>query len=209
MKIINRSNLILMIIMAAVLIAALVFAGGCRDKNAAADQESAGQEEAAEQTKDTGTTAEEDIQNGGQEEEKSSEEAEAAEEENGGEAEIEEEEEIPEEISSEIEQADSYFDDGMYSEAVKGYRDAQRAIEDSELAADKKEELLTGIDANYQQSSNISDTARIHHTNAMTLDYEKRYEEAKAELEAALAIYPKYQAAIDALDSLEALMGLK
>ena len=204
MKIINRSNLILMIIMAAVLIAALVFAGGCRDKNAAADQESAGQEEAAEQTEDTEAATGEDNQDGGLEKEESSEEAE-----DSGEEEIEEEAKIPEEISSEIEEADNYFDDGMYAEAVKGYRDARRAIEDSELAADKKEELLAGIDANYQQSSNISDTARIHHTNAMTLEYEKRYEEAKTELEAALAIYPKYQAAIDALDSLEALMGLK
>ncbi len=43
----------------------------------------------------------------------------------------------------------------------------------------------------------------------MTLSYEKRFEEAKAELEAALEIYPKYQTAADALDSLEALMGLE
>ncbi len=200
MKIINRSNLVLMIIMAAVLIAALVFAGGCRDKNAAADRES------AEQAGDTESAIEEDNQDGGHEEEESSEGTEATE---AAETEDSGEVEIPEEISSEIEEADSYFDEGMYAEAVKGYRDAQRAIEDSELAAGKKEELLTGIDANYQQASNISDTARIHHTNAMTLEYEKRYEEAKAELEAALAIYPKYQAAIDALDSLEALMGLQ
>lgn len=209
MKIINRSNLIPIAVMAAVLIAALVFAGGCRDKNAAADQESAGQEEAAEQTEDTEVATGEDNQDGGLEKEESSEEAEATEVEDSGEEEIEEGVEIPEEISSEIEEADNYFDDGMYAEAVKGYRDARRAIEDSELAADKKEELLAGIDANYQQASNISDTARIHHTNAMTLEYEKRHEEAKTELEAALAIYPKYQAAIDALDSLEALMGLK
>ncbi len=39
--------------------------------------------------------------------------------------------------------------------------------------------------------------------------YEKRFEEAKAELEAALEIYSKYQTAADALDSLEALMGLE
>ncbi len=207
MKIINKSNLVPMIVMAALLIAALVLAGGCRDKNAAADRES------AEQAGDTESAIEEDNQNGGHEEEESSEGTEAIEaaeaEDSGEEEEAEEEVEIPEEISSEIEEADSYFDEGMYAEAVKGYRDAQRAIEDSELAADKKEELLTDIDANYQQASNISDTARIHHTNAMTLEYEKRHEEAKAELEAALAIYPKYQAAIDALDSLEALMGLQ
>ncbi|MCD4670404.1 MAG: hypothetical protein K8S14_08155 [Actinomycetia bacterium] len=198
MKINNGPNLILMIIMAAVLAAALAFAGGCRDKNTAADQESAGQKEAAEQTEETElideeeSAGEEEIQNGEQEEEESSEEV-----------------KIPEEISSEIEEADSYFDGGMYVEAIKGYRNAQRVIENSGLPADKKAELLESIDGNYQEASNISDTAMMHHSSAMTLIYEKRFEEAKAELEAALAIYPKYQTAIDALDSLEALMGLK
>lgn len=126
-----------------------------------------------------------------------------------GTEEAEETEEIPAEITEEIKTADDYFNEGMYAEAAKEYRDAVRVINDSDISQDLKEELLAMISQNHRDAENITETARMHHSNAMTLQYEKRFEEAKAELEAALKIYPKYQTAIDALDSLEALMGLK
>ena len=201
----NRPNLILMIIITAILITALAFAGGCKDESAAAGEVSAEQEESAEQTED----AEEDIQDTEQEEKENTEEA--IEEDNQEEEaeEVEETEEIPEDITEEIETADNYFNEGMYGEAAKEYRDAVRVINDSDISQDLKEELLAMISQNHQDAENIIETARMHHSNAMTLQYEKRFEEAKAELEAALAIYPKYQTVIDALDSLEALMGLE
>jgi len=107
-----------------------------------------------------------------------------------------------------IETADAYYKDGDYSLAVKEYRNSVIAMDESDLSERKKQELKDGININYQDAVTIVDTARMHHGNAMKLEYEKRFEEAKAELEAALVIYPKYQAAIDALASLEALMGL-
>jgi len=212
MKIKSKTNLILMISIAVVLAAVLAFSGGCRSKTGSADQESTEQGAAVEDAEagSEEAAAEEDIKSSNQEEaeetgdpkvEESVEVAEAEE--------VEEEVRIPQEIIVEIEEADSYFNNGLYAEAVKEYRDVQRTIEDSELPEDIKEELLAGIDKNYQEALNISEIARNHHSNAMTLDYENRKEEAIAELKAALAIYPKYQAAIDALDSLEALMGLK
>ena len=97
----------------------------------------------------------------------------------------------------------------MYAEAAKEYRDAARMIDDADISQELKDELFTGISQNQQDAESITETARMHHSNAMTLQYEKRYEEARAELEAALEIYPKYQTVIDALDSLEALMGLE
>ncbi|MCJ7665175.1 MAG: hypothetical protein MUO59_00380 [Actinobacteria bacterium] len=123
--------------------------------------------------------------------------------------ETEETEETPVEITEAIEIADDYFDEGMYAEAAKEYRDAARMIKDADISQELEEELLSAISQNHQDAESITETARMHHGNAMTLQYEKRFEEAKAELEAALDIYPKYQTAIDALDSLEALMGLK
>jgi len=207
MKIKSKINLITMITIIVVLTAVLAFAGGCRSEDGSAGQESTGQEAAIEETEEAGpeeeAVAEEDIQSSDQEE------AESPEAEDSVEEEAEEEVEIPEEITAKIEEAGSCFNDGLYVEAIKEYRDVQRVIEGSELPEDMKEELLASIEGNYQEASNITEIARNHHSNAMTLDYEKRHEEAIAELKAALAIYPKYQAAIDALDSLEALMGLK
>jgi len=208
MKISRKTNLITMIIIAAVLAAVLAFSGGCRSGDGPISQESTTEQGAAiEETGEAGSeekeaAAEEDIQSSGQEETESQEIVETAEE-------VEEEVKVPQEITVKIKEADDCFEDGLYAEAVKEYRDAKRAIEDSELPEDMKEELLAGIDENYQEALNITEIARNHHSNAMTLDYENRKEEAIAELKAALAIYPKYQAAIDALDSLEALMGLK
>ena len=116
---------------------------------------------------------------------------------------------IPEEITSGIEEADSLFAEGLYAEASKEYRNAQLAIEASELPGEVKQELLDVISRNYDTALNIVDTARMHHSNAMNLIYEKRYEEAEAELIAALDMYPKYQTAIDALQSLEDMKGLQ
>ena len=118
------------------------------------------------------------------------------------------EEEIPQNILDRIASADAYYNDGQYSLAVKEYRNAIIAIDESSLPKAKKQELKGEIDANNQSTIIIVDTAKIHHGNAMQFEYEKRFEEAKEELEAALAIYPEYQTAIDALSSLEALMGL-
>ena len=214
----NRSNMIFMIIITAALIAALAFAGGCKDVGTAGGQASTEQEvSVVEQTEDAEpedeeSTAEEDIQDTEQEETESTKEAiveDSQEEEVENVEEEEETEEIPADITEEIETADNYFNEGMYAEAAKEYRDAVRMISDSDLSQDLKEELLAMISQNHQDAENITETARMHHSNAMTLQYEKRFEEAKTELEAALEIYPKYQTAADALDSLEALMGLK
>jgi tetratricopeptide (TPR) repeat protein len=121
----------------------------------------------------------------------------------------EEEAEIPGEITAKVDEADSLFADGMYAEASQAYRNAQIAIEGSELSDETKAGLLAQIGPSQSQAKNIADTARMHHSNAMTLIYEKRYEEAEAELNAALDIYPKYQTAIDALESLEDIKGLQ
>ena len=121
----------------------------------------------------------------------------------------EEEEGIPGEITAKVDEADSLFADGMYAEASQAYRNAQIAIEGSELPDETKAGLLAQIGPSQSQAKNIADTARMHHSNAMTLIYEKRYEEAEAELNAALDIYPKYQTAIDALESLEDIKGLQ
>ncbi len=140
------------------------------------------------------------------EEEAPAEEAEVIEE--AAEEEEVEEEEVPAEITGLIVGADDYYDDGDFSMARKSYRDAFIAIDESDLSGDKKDELKGSFDADYQDAASIIETAMMHFGNAMMLEYEKRFEEAKVELEASLAVYPKYQESIDALASLEALMGL-
>ncbi len=119
-----------------------------------------------------------------------------------------EEEAVPAEITGLITKGDDYYDGGDYSMARKSYRDGFIAIDGSNLSEDKKDELKGSFDANYQDSASIIETAMLHFGNAMTLEYEKRFEEAKVELEASLVAYPKYQEALDALESLKALMGL-
>jgi tetratricopeptide (TPR) repeat protein len=121
----------------------------------------------------------------------------------------EEEAEIPGEITAKVDAADSLFAGGLYAEASQAYRNAGIAIEGSELPDETKAGLLAQIEPNHSQAQSIMDTARMHHSNAMTLIYEKRYEEAEAELNSALDIYPKYQTAIDALESLEDIKGLQ
>lgn len=120
-----------------------------------------------------------------------------------------EEVEVPENIVSEITSAEDYFMDGMYAEAIDCYRDARILIEESELPSDIIDEILEDINKNYRKALEIVEAARMHHSNAMNLRYEKRFEEAKKELEKSLEIYPGYREALDALDSLESLMDLE
>ncbi len=209
----NILNIILIIAVITALISGMVLMSGCKSGGAAIEETAAskdnsdtgemteadGDSNGGEQDEDGGGTAEEPAEEEEAEEEASQENTE----------EVEEAEEIPVEITEEIKVADGYFGNGMYAEAAKEYRDAVRIIDDADISQELKDELLAGISQNQQDAANITETARMHHSNAMTLQYEKRFEEAKAELEAALEIYPKYQTVIDALDSLEALMGLK
>jgi tetratricopeptide (TPR) repeat protein len=115
---------------------------------------------------------------------------------------------IPQEIQDLIKSADNYYKDGEYALAVKSYRNAELAIKNSKLSAEKQKELIDEFSANYAKAKDIVDTARMHYGNAMQLEYEGRYDEAKKELKAALAIYPKYKDAIDELANLESIMGL-
>ncbi len=200
----NILNIILIIAVITALISGMVLMSGCKggdmtieEETASEDDPDAGEVTEAEEADEDSNGGEQDEDGGGTAEEPAEEE------------EAEEVEEIPVEITEEIEGADNYFDDGMYAEAAKEYRDAARMIDDADISQELKDELLAGISQNHQDAESITETARIHHSNAMTLSYEKRFEEAKAELEAALEIYPKYQTVADALDSLEALMGLE
>jgi len=116
---------------------------------------------------------------------------------------------IPREISDLITKADSYYASGEYALASKTYRNAESAIKGSDLTEETQQLQLSLFTTKYKKAKEITDTARMHFGNAMTLEYEQRFEEAKKELEAALAIYPKYKDAIDAYDTLKAMMGLE
>jgi tetratricopeptide (TPR) repeat protein len=122
---------------------------------------------------------------------------------------VEPEAEVPADIEKAIAEADAFFKDGDYADAQQQYRKAEIAIkaEDS-LSSLKREELLSYVVAQKDYAADITATARIHFGNAMMLQYEKRFEDALEELELAIKAYPKYQDAIDALDSLAAMMGL-
>lgn len=191
----NTLNIILIIAVVAALISGTVLMSGCKSGGAAIEETTASEDDS--DAGEDSNVEEQDEDGGGTAEEPPEEE------------ETEEAEEIPVEITEEIKVADDYFDNGMYAEAAKEYRDAARMIDDADISQELKDELLAGISQNQKDAENITETARMHHSNAMTLQYEKRFEEARAELEAALEIYPKYQTVIDALDSLEALMGLE
>lgn len=197
----NTLNIILIIAVVAALISGMALMSGCKSGGAAIEETTASEDDPdagemteAEKADGDSNGGEQDEDGGGTAEEPAGEE---------------EAEEIPVEITEEIKVADDYFDNGMYAEAAKEYRDAARMIDDADISQELKDELLAGISQNQKDAENITETARMHHSNAMTLQYEKRFEEARAELEAALEIYPKYQTVIDALDSLEALMGLE
>jgi tetratricopeptide (TPR) repeat protein len=122
---------------------------------------------------------------------------------------LEEEEEIPEEISSAMDEAGELFSKGMYSEAASLYRDIKVLVEESGMTPESKEGLIIDIEEKYNRAREIIEAAQIHHSSAMNLMYEKRFDEAKEELQAALDIYPGYQEALDAMASLEALEGLE
>ncbi|MCE5328967.1 hypothetical protein LLG07_01325 [bacterium] len=119
-------------------------------------------------------------------------------------------EQIPQDIQQMIDEADKYYNNGEYSEAVSAYRKIRPAVEaDSSISASLKEQILGSYSENFEDSKTITETARMHYGNAMQLEYEKRIDEAIKELEEALKIYPKYQDAIDKLDSIKSLYKLK
>ena len=209
-----------LIISAAILVLILFmsFTVSCRKEepaaqNGAEDAADTAEESPQEEAEDA-ASIEDDEAAGPAEEDSQEPEEEPVQEESAAEEEpVQEEDEeeagIPGEITAKVDEADSLFADGMYAEASQAYRNAQIAIEGSELPDETKAGLLAQIGPSQSQAKNIADTARMHHSNAMTLIYEKRYEEAEAELNAALDIYPKYQTAIDALESLEDIKGLQ
>jgi len=118
-------------------------------------------------------------------------------------------EEIPAEILEFIEKADKYYLSGDYGLAKSTYRKAEIAINNSEILDSTKQELIDSFYSKYKKLKEIVDSASMHYGNAMQLIYETRYEEAKKELESALALYPKYAEAIKAYENLKVLMGLQ
>jgi len=116
---------------------------------------------------------------------------------------------IPQEISNLITEADGYYASGEYALASYTYRKAELAINDSNLTKETQQLQLSLFSTKYNKAKEITDTARMHFGNAMTLEYQQRFTEAKKELEAALAIYPKYKDAVDAYNTLKATMGLQ
>ncbi len=117
-------------------------------------------------------------------------------------------EQIPLEIKNLIKDGDNYYYNGEYALAKSRYRKAELTIKESNLSSQTKDKLIASFYDRYLKSKNIVDTARIHYGNAMQLQYETNYEQALKELEKALQIYPKFQEAKEAYDSLKALMGL-
>ncbi len=119
------------------------------------------------------------------------------------------EEEVPPEIQDLIDTANGYYSSGEYGLAKSTYRKAEIAIEDSGLSVEKQRGLIDDFYPKYNKSKEIIESARIHFANAMQLEYEQRFDEALAELEAALNLYPKYAEAIEAYENLKAMMGLE
>jgi tetratricopeptide (TPR) repeat protein len=179
----------------------LVIAGGCRQS---ADVDIP--QEEMEETAAAETVQEDTTDNSSDSEDEKQQEQEDIETEDPP---LEEEEEIPEEISSAVDEAGQLFNQGMYSEAASLYRDIKVLVEESDMTPESKEGLIIDIEEKYSQAREIIEAAQIHHSSAMNLMYEKRFEEAKEELQAALDIYPGYQEALDAMASIEALEGLE
>ncbi len=115
---------------------------------------------------------------------------------------------IPAEITQLIKSANSYYSNGEYGLAKSTYRKADIAIGSSALSENAKKKLKDSFGAKYNKAKDIIETATMHYANAMQFQYEQRYNEAKKELEAALAVYPKYAEAQEAYESLKAVMGL-
>ncbi|MCL4385149.1 MAG: hypothetical protein M1326_02400 [Cyanobacteria bacterium] len=117
---------------------------------------------------------------------------------------------IPPDIAQMISEADNYYNNGQYAEAVSAYRKIKPAVEsNSNLSDDMKNQIINSYSKNFDDAKTITETARMHYGNAMQLEYEKRIQEAVKELEEALKVYPKYQDAIDKLDSIKSLYKLK
>lgn len=119
-------------------------------------------------------------------------------------------EQVPLDIQQTINEADKYYNNGQYGEAVSAYRGIRPVVEeDTNISASLKKQIIDSYSKNFEDSKTITETARMHYGNAMQLEYEKRINEAINELEEALKIYPKYQDVIDKLDSIKALYKLK
>jgi len=119
-------------------------------------------------------------------------------------------EQIPPEIAVLIEEADNYYYNGQYAEAVSAYRKIKPAVGGNEnISENLKNQIIESYLKNFEDSKTITETARMHFGNAMQLEYEKRIDEAVKELEEALKIYPKYQDAIDKLNTIKSLYKLK
>ena len=116
---------------------------------------------------------------------------------------------IPSDITALIKKADGYYASGEYGLAKTTYRKAVIAIDASGLSDEAKQQLTDLFQGNYNKSKNIVETVLLHYSNAMQLQYETNYKEEKKELEAALAIYPKYAEAQEAYENLKAMMGLE
>ena len=119
-------------------------------------------------------------------------------------------EQVPSDIKEMITKADTYFDEGQFAEAVSAYRSIKPAVEKNTSISDSlKQIIIKSYSINFEDSKIITEAARMHFGNSMQLEYEKRIDEAIKELEEALKIYPKYQDAIDKLDSIKSLYKLK
>jgi tetratricopeptide (TPR) repeat protein len=117
---------------------------------------------------------------------------------------------IPPDIDQMIKEADNYYNNGQYAEAVSAYRKIKPAVDSNDsLSEEMKNQIINSIEKNFEDAKTITETARMHYGNAMQLEYEKRIQEAINELEEALKIYPKYQDAIDKLNSIKSLYKLK
>jgi len=116
---------------------------------------------------------------------------------------------VPAEITSFIKTADEYYESGEYKLANDNYRKAETAINNLDLSEHAKKELKDSFYLKYMEAREIVETAGIHYANAMMLEYEQRYDEAKIELEAALTIYPKYSEALETYESLKIIMGIE
>ncbi len=143
----NTLNIILVAVLATMLISGMILISGCKGGDVAIDEAAApeGSSDAVEVTE-----ADEDSNGEEQDEDSDGVEEEAEDGQTEEEQDIEEEaEEIPVEIIEEIEVADNYFDEGMYAEAAKEYRDAARMIDDADISQGLKDELLAGISQRY------------------------------------------------------------
>ena len=149
----NTLNIILVAAVIAMLVSGLLLMSGCKggdigvDEAAASEDDSDAGEVIEAEEADGDINGEEQDEDGGDAVEELTAEKETEEEEASQET-TEEDEEVPVEITEEIKMADDYFNDGMYAEAAKEYRDAARMIEDADISQGLKDELLASINQN-------------------------------------------------------------